>query len=550
MNLKFLAILLLLFPFKLMAQADLVTDLTSVPKASSDTKDSADKKAEDDKEKPKAKKPTYKTWGSGVKLRSEVAIEQDVEYLDLVKGVYKDVKYSDLPDEKIFKLEDTNYNRYADIIYDNDRKVMRFKPKKTGSFTLRFVNRRRPNLILKQIRVSIQQKNLDKIASEIKTLLKEIEGIEIKVLNNKVIVDGYILLAKDMNRIAMVLNQYKEDQVSSIVRLSPLTKRKIAERIEQEIDNPNITVEVISDFYILSGTESFSGESLRAEKIAQAHISDTLTKFAEGNARGGTLIKPLIKDPTKIVVNNIRPFPPQKPAQKKLIQVIVHYVELSKDYSKGFNFSWAPTVTEGGGGLEVSAGGSASDFLASFTAIISNLLPRLNWARDHGHARILNTMNVLVEEGQQGKVERNTSIQRNVNGLGGQAPPPINARIGTTVTPETVPDKPGDIKMKINVNIQEVLESDATQTVTSGNNVDTVISVKNKQTAAMAGFLRSRSSMSYNRQPTNESSLFNFGASKNLEREHSQFVIFLTPVQKASASQGVERVKKKFRIDK
>ena len=506
--------------------------------------------SETPKKEVKIAKKSYSS-STNFKTRNEVATEQDVEYLDLVTGVYKDVKFEDLPDDQIFKLEDTSYRKYADLIYDNERKVMRFKPKKTGSFTLRFINKRRPNLILKQVRVTVQQKNLDKVASEIRKLLKEIEGIEIKVLNNKVIVDGYILLAKDMNRIAMVLTQYKEDQVASLVRLSPLTKRKIADRIEAEIDNPNIYVDVINDFYMLEGTESWAGEAARAKNIAEAHISDTLTKFAESSTRGGTQIKPLIKDPTKIVINNIIPVGAPKDPPKKLIQIVVHYVELSKDYNRGFNFSWAPTLQENSS-VEISTGGTGtSDLLSSFTATINNLLPKLNWAREHGHARILNTMNVLVEEGQRGIVNRETTIQPIPGALGAQVPPPITARIGTEVTPETNPEKPGDIRMDIKINITEVLESDVNQVITSGNNVTTIVSVKNKQSAAIAGLLRSRSSTGYNRNPAGgDNVLFRLGASKNLSREHSQFVIFLTPIQKPTASQGVDKIKKKFRIDK
>ena len=515
----------------------------------SDNEASGDKKGEEKKVKPKAVSNNSDT---NFKVRSEVAIEKEVEYLDLVKGVYKDVKFDDLPDENIFKLEDTSYKRYADIIYDNERKVMRFKPKKTGSFTLRFVNKRRPNLILKQVRVFVQQKNLNKIAREIKSLLREIEGIEIKVLNNKVIVDGFILLVKDMNRIAMVLNQYSESQVASLVRLSPLTKIKIADRIEAEIDNPNIYVEVINDFYILEGTESWEGEKKRAEKIAQAHISDTLTKFAAGNARGGTQIQPLIKDPTKIVINNIISVAPGKKPEKKLIQVVVHYVELSKEYKRGFNFSWAPSISESEEGLALSARSDNNDFISSFTATITKLLPRLNWARDHGHARVLNTMNVLVKEDKQGQVNSSTKITPVASsGLGGNPPGPIEAKIETSVTPKTIPDRPDNIEMKISVKIQQILSSDAVQVIKASNDVETVVTIKNKQTAAIGGLLRSRSATNYNRDPSGgANTLFRLGASKNLEREHGQFVVFLTPIIKSTASQGVEKVKRKFRIDK
>ena len=483
-------------------------------------------------------------------LSAEVAIEGETEYISLVKGVYKDVKLEDLPDESIFKYENKDYKRYADIVYDNERKVMRFKPKREGSFTLRFINKKRPDLIMKQIKVTVQKNNLDKLAKEIKELLREIEGIEIKILNNKVVVDGYILLAKDMNRIAMVLAQYPEDQVASLVRLSPLTKRKIAERIEAEIDNPNIYVTVINDFYMLEGSESYAGERERAEKIAQAHISDTIDKFAVNSDKGGTKILPVIKDPNPII-NNILPVREPAPQPKKIIQVVVHYVELSKNYNRGFNFSWAPSIGEESGVTISSGSEQSSDILSTFTATISNLLPKLNWAREHGYARVLDTMNIVTEEGQKGTVNSFNQIERIITSIAGTQTISPRAEIKTVVTPTLDPVRRDNVRMNISITISEITGINAAGADTSGKSIETIVSVRDKQTAALAGLLRSASGTDYNKSPaSNQNTLFRLGASKDLSREHSQFVIFATPIIKANASQGVEKVKKKFRLDK
>jgi pilus assembly protein CpaC len=482
-------------------------------------------------------------------VNAEVAIEGETEYVDLIKGVYQDKKFVDLPDETVFDYEDKKFTRYVDVIYDNDRKVFRFKPKREGSATIRLVNRKDRNLILKQIKITVQQSNLDKVAKEIKSLLGEIEGIEIKILNNKVIVDGYILLAKDLNRIAMVLSHYDPQQVVSIVRLSPLTRKKIAERIEAEIDNPNIYVTVVNDFFILEGSESWAGEKKRAGEIAQAHVSDILTKVAEKNPRGGSQILSVRKADNPII-NNIAEVPPPKEQAKKMIQVVVHYVALSKNYSRGFNFSWAPTISDNDAQLEFSAdGGSTSNVLSSLTATISNLLPRLNWAREHGHARILDTMNVTVQEGEKGTVTANKTLTRFRTGqLGAVQPLQITANVSTSVTPTIDPAKRENVNLDLNVQIGEATD-DGLETNT--NSVQTKLTVRDKQSAAVGGLLRSTSSTTYNRTPAdNAASIFRLGAAKDLGRGQSQFVIFVTPIIKVNASQGIERIKKKFRLDK
>ncbi len=482
---------------------------------------------------------------------AEVAIEGETEYVDLIQGVYRDKKFEDLPDKSVFKFENQKFKKYVDLIYDNDRKVIRFKPKRKGSVTIRLVNKKDPDLIIKQIKVTIQKSNLDKVATEIKSLLGEIEGIEIKILNNKGIVDGYILLAMDLNRIAMVLQHYDENQVVSIVRLSPLTRKKISERIEAEIDNPNIYVTVINDYFILEGNESYKGEAKRAEEIAQAHVSDILSKVAEKNTRGGSQILSVRKADNPII-NNILPVREEGPKPKKMIQVVVHYVELSKSYSKGFDFTWAPTLGDGSN-LTVSGDNlSSSNLLSSLTATISNLLPRLNWAKEHGHARVLDTMNVTTEEGSEGSVNSEKTITRlQTSSQGGLAPRVVKANVKTVVTPTLDPAKRDSVKLKLNITIGEITEVSASGDQTSSNSVSNLITVRDKQSAAIGGLLRSTSSTGYNRQPAGDApTLFRMGAAKDLARAQSQFVIFVTPIIKSNASQGIDRIKRKFRLDK
>ncbi len=480
----------------------------------------------------------------------EIAIEGETEYIDLIQGVYVDKKYEDLPDKSLFRFENQKFKKYVDLIYDNDRKVMRFKPKRKGSTTIRFVHRRDSDLIIKQIKVTIQKSNLDQVAKEIKSLLGGIEGIEIKILNNKVIVDGYILLAKDLNRIAMVLQHYKADQVVSIVRLSPLTRVKIAERIEAEIDDPNIHVTVINDHFVLAGNESYSGQSKIAEEYAQALISDILSKPAEKNGRGGSMIVS-VRKPSNPIINNIGLLR-EKKKSKKIIQIVVHYVELSKSYSKNFNFSWAPTFSDNGNVTLNGTSVGSTNIIKSLSATISNLLPRLTWLKEHGHARILDTMNVTTEEGKKGIVNSAKQISRlQTTAEGGSTPQIVTANIKTEATPTIDPAKRDSIKLDLNIEIGEITEVSAAGNTTSTNKVQTVITVRDKRSAAIGGFLRSTSSTGYNRSPASgENILFRMGASKNLVRAQSQFVIFVTPIIKYNASQGIDRIKHKFRLDK
>ncbi len=337
----------------------------------------------------------------------------------------------------------------------------------------------------------------------------------------------------------------------SIVRLSPLTRKKIAERIEAEIDNPNIYVSVINDYFILEGNESYKGEGVRAKEIAEAHVSDILSKVAAKSDRGGSQILSVMKAESPII-NNIMPVREEGPKPKKMIQVVVHYVELSKSYGKGFDFSWAPTLGDGSSMTVTGDNLSSSNLLSSLTATISNLLPRLNWAKEHGHARVLDTMNVTTEEGVEGSVNSEKKITRlQTTALGGTQPREVTASVKTTVTPTLDPAKRDSVKLNLQIQIGEITEVSASGDQTSKNEVKTTITVRDKQSAAVGGLLRSTSSTAYNRQPAGDTvTLFRMGASKDLARAQSQFVIFVTPIIKTNASQGIDRIKRKFRLDK
>jgi pilus assembly protein CpaC len=74
--------------------------------------------------------------------------------------------------------------------------------------------------------------------------------------------------------------------------------------------------------------------------------------------------------------------------------------------------------------------------------------------------------------------------------------------------------------------------------------------VRSGQSAAIGGLISSDTSTGYNKLPANASTnpLISLYSSKDFRRNQSQFVVFVTPVIKASASAGSENIKRKFRL--
>lgn len=479
------------------------------------------------------------------------------EKIDLMLGIYRDVEMPDLPDESKFKIENRSFASRVSISWDNEKKIMRFKPKSQGSALITFLDRKTEK-VLKQVRVFVNKNDLDRIAKEIKTLLGNIEGIQIKVMSNKVVVDGQIILPSDLNRIVSVLAQYGK-QAISLVQLSPLSMTKIASLIERDINNPQITVRVVNGFFILEGVARDLDERDEALRIAQAYIPPGVAEFAAPAPFPGSTInrKKVITDGEFVlgtVINHLRiqPEPPSKPP--KVIQIVVHYVELQKSYQRGFSFQWMPTMDDEGTNITYEGNlGGTSSIGGTITAIIKNLLPKLNWAREHGHARILQSVSMIVENGNKGNFKSEREIPFQITSAMGVAtveksPVGINA----TITPTITGARSDIISMKIEFSVGEVLEPTEAGPIVSRNEVSTNITVRSGQSAAIGGLVSSRSTTGFNRAPSNApgNPILKLYASKDFNRGQSQFVVFVTPMIKSSASSGVDNIKRKFRIQK
>ena len=73
--------------------------------------------------------------------------------------------------------------------------------------------------------------------------------------------------------------------------------------------------------------------------------------------------------------------------------------------------------------------------------------------------------------------------------------------------------------------------------------------VRSGQSAAVGGLISSTTNTGYNKIPKGiKNPIISLYASKEFSKNQSQFVVFITPIIKSSASQGADRIKRKFRI--
>ncbi len=405
--------------------------------------------------------------------------------------------------------------------------------------------------------VNVTGSNLLTNKREIMDLTKDIEGIDIRIVGKKIIIDGEVLVPSDYGRILNVTDPNYTDLVINLVTLSPIAMRALAQRIQKDVSvfAPNVSTRVVNGAIWLEGTADSIDVAKRAERVADLYFPEA--KPGEPIERKDPSLK---RRPPRSPVQNfivINPPPPQK--QEKLVRVTVHFVELQKDYGKFFGFKWQPGFTADPtiqiGTTAAGAAGSSEGF--NFTATISSLFPRLQSAQSAGYARILKTGTIMVRSGKPAKLADQTDIPFTQTASNGQV---VSSTAGVglllSVTPLILGESE-DIEMDLILE-QSNLGPKASGGVptTSTHRVETKLYVQNKESAAVAGLDSQDVQTNFNKDDPNAtasnspntSPLFTLLRSKSFDKKKAQFVIFVTPQIIESASQGTEDLKRNFRV--
>lgn len=464
--------------------------------------------------------------------------------LNLIVGVEHDEEFL-IPD---IELTIGGRTEYFDINRIKGTDYFRILPKKTGSGITTLKDKKTGQIIV-EIRFDIRGDEIEKTLREVQAMLADIEGIEFKIYGGMVYIDGYVLIPHDLIRIAQVIEPLK-DRVKSLATLSPIARKKIADFITNDINNPEVKITAVGDFLKLEGQVNSQAEKDRIKQIVSLYIPDIVTEVAPSQdhikifGRKTGSIDSLIIDLITIKKDEEKVDPPPK-----MIQIVAHFVKFGDNYDKSFSFKFNPAVSS------TSANGTpANSTIDSTIALLNNLLPKLNWAKTHGYAKILDTASVLVQDKISG------SINRTITTAGTPLPPAgpgllptprdVNATVSLKVTPIIKSERSGLIELK---NLEVRVSTSGSKVEASANTeVVTTISVRDRQSAAFGGVIKKSTESNFGTPATSSTDprepIINLTAEKDFKRINSQFVVFVTPIIKSSASSGVEQVKKKFRL--
>lgn len=415
--------------------------------------------------------------------------------------------------------------------------------------------------------VNVTSNELSKTVLELRELIGDVEGIEIGIKGGRVYVGGEIVVPNDIKKIAAVLSSFPSgSNILKLIEMSPQTQVLIASEMHEELQKnnfKNVTVRVVNKSFWVEGTVGSQDEAALVQKITTAYLPEKIEAVSAENITSAypegrqALSFFLSIDSKSQQEEKKEPIP-------KLVKVNTQFVELRKDYNKVFGFKWAPLMSRDGskitiGPNETSAGTTTkSDGL--FTAVISDLFPRLNSMKNAGYGRVVHSGMVIVSENKKGDLSRSTQVPTIV-GQNSDFSRAASIEFGLTmgVTPKVLEDD--NVEMDIEVKVSLETSSTNGVPIPTSNRVATNIIVKSAETAVLGGVMQSHDLANYDRddpapntaavsQNSTEAppqQLFGILRSRNQSIARNQYVVFITPEIVASASEATESIKNKFK---
>ncbi len=432
----------------------------------------------------------------------------------------------------------------------NSARQLKVVPLKKGSSSV--IISQENGKIARKLIYNVIMGDLSNKVLTIRRLLQDIEGISIEAVDDKIVIDGELIVPRDLDRIIQVGDAYK-DVVMNLVTLSKISRDAIARRMQKEINEDpggvNVTVRIINDTFFLFGKVDSTSDLQRAETIAQTYLPEMMGSPA---LRDNVLSLGAKKYSIRNMIQVEEPPPSPTP---KMIRVTYHFVEIGKEYLKASFFKWVPFLSEGAGitiGQSSTGGTAAQSTNGSFTGTISNLLPKLQSGANGGFSRILFSTVQLTEDGVKVELVRDEEIPY-VSAIVNGVPVTEAAKQGIVVSVE--PHIIGDNKIRLvdaKVRFNTVVGNGAggRPRVLSTSTGNTII-LKSGDSAALGGLITSNTSKTVDKDPEQAGNaggnpIFTLLRSKAFNSNKSQFVVFITPKIVDDAAEGTADIKAKI----
>ena len=375
-----------------------------------------------------------------------------------------------------------------------------------------------------QFEVTVIPANLSRVMRNVQDLLSDIEGLKFRIVNDRVYVQGEVSIDEEMQRVEDLARA--EPLVESMVTLSPVAQRLLADLIEQQIDRPGVEATLVNNQIILEGVVHSQAELARADAIARAFYPDAVNVLD-------------LREVERI------------PGRAKTVVINVHFVELAKSLTTTWGVEWTPLAVQGPEAFfqRDYDNGAWSEAYGYATATITSFLPRIEQARTSGYARVLENPTVSVKSGDAATIFAGAEYPYLVSqGLYNTVEfKDIGIRVDVTPYAQ---DNDVDMDIKIEVTALGEIAANGYQAVDKSE-LQTSEFARAGESIVIGGLQRVNDTVDYNRVPETdvENGIYSLYRNKEYKKTKSQFLVFLTPrIHETSTSANTE-IKDQFNLD-
>ncbi len=421
---------------------------------------------------------------------------------------------------------------------DRRKKRITLFPKQPGSTVLIVFDRKGKQRAL--LNLTVYQTDPELLVKQIQELLVDVEGISVKRVGGQVVIDGELVLPSDRARVRKIASNSR--QVVDLTTVNPDSNQIIARKIGKEIGMDEVSVRSVKGQIILDGEVYSKQARIKAEKIASLYSKNIIN------------------------VLEVREIP-NPPSRNDTIQVTAHFVEVAKNFSRNFNFQWSP-IPQVGTSLNYSINpvSGSSNFTGALTGTATDILPKLNYFRALGVARIMENPTVSVKSGDEAIIESGTRLGFPVAQANGAVSLEFQ-NVGALLKIRPIA-RGTDVDMTITVKISSLGSPDISGGVAiSQNNVETSQLVRSGESVVIGGLVRHSNRKALDRPPDSGGdsstptaagssftdpfplgSLFTLFKSSDLSKQRSQFMVFITPRILKFAKDANRELKEQFNL--
>lgn len=407
-------------------------------------------------------------------------------------------------------------NSVCDFMITDSRQEVYLNPVKEGSITLTIwdaMGKKRD-----VIPIEVLNRNLDKIMDEASRIFEN--------TNVKVVISGKQIVLKGRAETKIVLEQARSmaeryPEIISDVSMSGEVLDTISAQVEQKIGTPGIKVRNIQGRIVLDGI-AYSGKSMtRAVEIARLYDENPLN-LIEVRETG------------------------RRPGRDDLVQLDVYFLEIKKEVMRSMGIRWSPGAMPKSEDEGTNSGmlDSVAGLGKTAVGFAMNLIPKLNFLREKGGARVLDNTSIVVKSGENADFFNGSQIPYY------SSEQVVFKDVGIRIHAEPIATD-SDVDLKIDASL-----SSPSANIESGidtRNISTSSYIGSGEAVVLANMVSNREVTTYNRKPNNldtSSVLFNLILSKDFQSGRSEFFVIVKPTIINKVMSAQNRLREYLEIEK